>query len=58
MEVENEINFIIKIILLNRIDGWRGFYFGSLPNLIKVLPASTVAYLTFEYFSSLFDING
>ncbi|CAF2689508.1 unnamed protein product [Rotaria sp. Silwood2] len=41
-----------------RIDGWRGFYFGSLPNLIKVLPASTVAYLTFEYFSSLFDIDG
>ncbi|CAF3318184.1 unnamed protein product [Rotaria socialis] len=40
-----------------RIDGWRGFYFGSLPNLIKVLPASTVAYLTFEYFSSLFDID-
>ena len=42
----------------HRIDGWRGFYFGSLPNLIKVLPASTVAYLTFEYFSRLFDISG
>ncbi|CAF1020248.1 unnamed protein product [Rotaria sordida] len=41
-----------------RIDGWRGFYFGSLPNLIKVLPASTVAYLTFEYFSGLLDIDG
>ncbi|CAF3661701.1 unnamed protein product [Rotaria sp. Silwood1] len=40
-----------------RIDGWRGFYFGSLANLIKVIPASTVAYLTFEYFSSLFDID-
>ena len=57
MEVKNLSIFFIYIIIFNRIDGWRGFYFGSLPNLIKVLPASTVAYLTFEYFSSLFDIK-
>ncbi|CAF0824527.1 unnamed protein product [Adineta steineri] len=46
-----------QIVPENIIDGWRGFYFGSLSNLVKVLPASTVAYLTFDYFSSLFDID-
>ncbi|CAF0737379.1 unnamed protein product [Didymodactylos carnosus] len=40
-----------------RIDGWRGFYYGSIPNLMKVLPASTIAYLVFEYCSYLFDID-
>jgi hypothetical protein len=58
MEVTDQLNFVNLVMIFNRIDGWRGFYFGSLPNLIKVLPASTVAYLTFEYFSSLFNING
>jgi solute carrier family 25 (mitochondrial phosphate transporter), member 23/24/25/41 len=29
-------------------EGWRGFYKGIFPNLLKVIPAASITYLVYE----------
>jgi len=42
----------VKSIL--RQEGWRGFYKGITPNLLKVAPSMAAAWLTFETFRDIF----
>jgi solute carrier family 25 phosphate transporter 23/24/25/41 len=31
-----------------RHEGWRGFYKGWLPNMLKVVPSASITYLVYE----------
>jgi len=38
-----------------KYEGFRGYYKGMLPNLLKVVPAVSIYYATYEYFKTILN---
>lgn len=38
-------------------EGYRGFYKGIFPNLLKVVPAASITYLVYEAMKKTLDLN-
>ena len=45
------VSHIVKSIYQK--DGWKGFYRGIIPNLLKVIPSTGISYTSYQYFNDV-----